>query len=80
MNKNNCGTGNEQSVGCAKMTEWSSTDYQLWNSMTIKKGMVVRNPFKQQNGKNWYKNLKGKKSSIAGKHVTGELHIWEYLT
>jgi len=37
MNKNNCGTGNEQSVGCAKMTEWSSTDYQLWNSMTIKK-------------------------------------------
>jgi hypothetical protein len=29
--------------------------------MTIKKGMVVRNPFKQQNGKNWYKNMKEKK-------------------
>jgi len=55
MNKNICGAGNEQSVGCAKMTEWSSADYQLWNSMTIKKGMVVRNPFKQQNGKNLYK-------------------------
>jgi hypothetical protein len=51
MNENNCGTGNEQSVGCAQMTEWSSSDYQLWNSLTIKKGMLVRNPFKVHNGK-----------------------------
>jgi hypothetical protein len=42
--------------------------------------VVVRNPFKQQNGENWNKNLKGKKSSTAGKHFAGELHIWEYLT
>lgn len=48
------------------MTEWSSTDYQLWKSMTIKKGVVVINPFKQQNGEKWYKNLKEKKSSTAG--------------
>jgi len=57
------------------MTEWSSADYQLWNSMTIKKGMVARNPFKQQNGKNLYK-----KNSTAGKLFTGELHMLEYLT
>jgi hypothetical protein len=44
------------------MTEWYSTDYQLWNSLTIKKGTMVRNPFKAQKGKNWYKkNLGGKK-------------------
>jgi hypothetical protein len=81
MNKNNCRTGNEQSVGCAHMTEWSSTDYQLWNSVTIKQGMMVRNPFKVQNGKNWYKNLeREKKSSPTGKHFRCELHMWEYLT
>jgi hypothetical protein len=68
MNKNNCGTGSEQSAGCAQMTEWSSTDYQLWNSLSIKKGMMVRNHFKLQNWKNWYKNLFKKPSSIAGKH------------
>jgi len=55
MNKNNCGTGNEQSVDCTQMTEWSSTDYQLSNSLTTKKVMMVRDPFKIQNGKNWYK-------------------------
>jgi hypothetical protein len=55
MNKNICGAGNEHSVGCTEMTQRSSADYQLWNSMTIKRGMVVRNPFKQQNGKNLYK-------------------------
>jgi hypothetical protein len=76
MNKNICGAGNEQSVGCAKMTEGSSADYQLWNSVTIKKGMVVRNLCKQQNGKNLYQ----KRNSTARKHFTGELHMWEYLT
>jgi len=42
------------------MTEWSSADCQLWNSLIIKKGMMVRNSFKEQNGKNRYKNLKKK--------------------
>jgi hypothetical protein len=60
MNKKNCGTENEQSVGCQQMTEWSSADCRLWNSLIIKKGMMVRNPFKEQNGKNRYKNLKKK--------------------
>ena len=79
MNKSNCGTGNEQSIGCAQVTEWSSADCQLCNSSTIKKGLLVRNPFKLQNGKNWHKNLK-KTSSKAWKHFTGELHMWEYST
>jgi hypothetical protein len=43
MNKNDCGTGNEQSVGYVQMTKWSAIDYQLWCSLTITKGMMVIN-------------------------------------
>jgi len=42
--------------------------------------MVVRNPFKQQNGKNWYKNLKEKKMFYSRETFKDELHVWEYLT
>lgn len=62
------------------MTERSSTDYQLWNSLIIKKGLMVRNPFKEQNEKKRYKNLGGQwDSSAGGKYFRCELHMWEHL-
>jgi hypothetical protein len=38
---------------------------------------MVRNHFKLQNGKKGTKIFLKKFSSTAGKHFTGELHMWE---
>jgi len=62
------------------MTEWSSTDYQLWNSVTIKKEWGLEILLNNKMGKIGIKILKKRKNTTAGKYFTGKLHMWDYLT